>query len=84
MKEETNQRDANNRRHGLWERKNKKGTIYSSSNYLHGKHHGRCRLWWGSGMLAHDGNYTNGEKSGLWVFYKNTNEKILKCKFYFI
>jgi antitoxin component YwqK of YwqJK toxin-antitoxin module len=84
MKEETNQYDSNNRRDGLWERKNKKGTIYSVSNYRHGIHHGEYRMWWSNGMLAHEGNYTNGEKSGLWVFYKNTSETVLNGKLYFI
>ncbi len=84
MKEETNQYDSNDRRHGLWERKNKRGSLYSLTNYSHGKHHGECKMWWANGMLAHSGHYTNGEKSGLWVFYKNTSETVLMGKNYFI
>jgi antitoxin component YwqK of YwqJK toxin-antitoxin module len=65
MKELINQRDAEGRRHGLWEGYYSDGTLRWREHWHHGRPHGLWEGYWPDGTLGWRGNYHHGVKKGL-------------------
>ena len=39
------------------------------SYYKNGKKNGKHQSFWSDGNLRHKGNYKNGKRTGIWIFY---------------
>ncbi len=65
MKEQMNQRDAEGRRHGLWEDYRSDGTVQWRGHYHHGKQHGLWEWYRSDGTLRWREHLHHGVKKGL-------------------
>jgi antitoxin component YwqK of YwqJK toxin-antitoxin module len=65
MREQINQRDAEGRRHGVWEEYWSNGTLEWRVNYHHGKEHGVWEEYRSDGTLMWRAHWHHGTKKGL-------------------
>ena len=69
MKELINQRDAEDRRHGVWEHYYPDGTLVWRRHYHHSRRHGVWEDYWGNGTLGRRGHFHHGVRKGLAMWW---------------
>jgi antitoxin component YwqK of YwqJK toxin-antitoxin module len=64
-----NQRDAQDRRHGVWEYYRSDGTLEWRRHYVNGKRHGVWESYSSDGTLWSRGHYHHDKQHGVWEWY---------------
>jgi antitoxin component YwqK of YwqJK toxin-antitoxin module len=71
MKELINQRDAEGRPHGVWERYHSDGTLWWREHWHHGKRHGVWEWYRPDGTLGRRDHWHHGVKRGLETWWNS-------------
>ncbi len=61
--------DPAGERHGDWKYYYSNGNLWSTGSYEHGIKTGVKQVYWPEGKLRYEGNFTDDQKSGHWIFY---------------
>jgi antitoxin component YwqK of YwqJK toxin-antitoxin module len=69
MTKQINQKDPQDRPHGVWEDYHPEGTLMWRRPYLHGALHGLSEWYYKDGTLWWRTHYYHGKEHGIWQYY---------------
>ena len=71
IKQDINQYNTNNQKHGYWEKYYFNGNLWFKGNYVNGERHGYWEEYYYNGKLDYKCYYINGKECGLCEEYNN-------------
>jgi antitoxin component YwqK of YwqJK toxin-antitoxin module len=67
-----------NAREGTWKTYYENGKPWSITNFQNDQPHGSTKTWYPNGQVRFTGQYSHGEKTGIWFWYDEKGDLIRK------